>query len=486
MLPRSRSDSAKKLLGWLTCAKRTLKWCEIQGAVSIDFDDGTMSSDLRFQEGCKDLCASLVERRSDDSVALVHSTAKRSEAYLSYDALTEISRYLIEKGHVCIPEVEFDMACLCLIYLSFEHFAFPADQDVIQTAIYQGGYAFADYSSCFWAHHVIAGVRGVVGLASRDVDVLAEAAGVFLDIQWASPKKTLTVPKTLEENLSALKTYDMYGNLCQAIASTKNQLLPTGKGPSDDEPIYLSRAIHALRSELEALTLSPNTTPTQKAALEKFYGLNFFKCHRINCQFYAKGFGTQTQRDHHISKHERAYPCKEEGCPQAMIGCVTAQDLQNHMVEYHGTAIDADLEYPEDEPEPDADMKQNQKNAAVFPCSLCPKRFTRAHNLRSHLRTHKDERPFICNLCGKAFARHNDRRRHESLHSDEKNFVCRGKLQDGGSWGCGRRFGRADTLESHFKSEAGRVCLRPLREEEARDQSCNQINSITWNTVDFA
>ena len=110
--------------------------------------------------------------------------------------------------------------------------------------------------------------------------------------------------------------------------------------------------------------------------------------------------------------------------------------------------------------------KRIQKHPATFQCTLCPKRFTRAYNLRSHLRTHTDERPFVCTVCGKAFARQHDRKRHESLHSGEKKFVCKGDLKAGGQWGCGRRFARADALGRHFRSEAGRICIKPLLDEE--------------------
>ncbi|KAF2809699.1 uncharacterized protein BDZ99DRAFT_388847 [Mytilinidion resinicola] len=119
---------------------------------------------------------------------------------------------------------------------------------------------------------------------------------------------------------------------------------------------------------------------------------------------------------------------------------------------------------------PGSNAKRTQKHPATFQCNLCPKRFTRAYNLRSHLRTHTDERPFVCSVCGKAFARQHDRKRHEGLHSGEKKFVCRGVLKDNGSWGCGRRFARADALGRHFRSEAGRVCIRPLLEEEAQEK----------------
>lgn len=111
-----------------------------------------------------------------------------------------------------------------------------------------------------------------------------------------------------------------------------------------------------------------------------------------------------------------------------------------------------------------------QKHPATFQCTLCPKRFTRAYNLRSHLRTHTDERPFVCTVCSKAFARQHDRKRHEGLHSGEKKFVCKGDLKSGGQWGCGRRFARADALGRHFRSEAGRICIKSLLDEEMNER----------------
>lgn len=130
------------------------------------------------------------------------------------------------------------------------------------------------------------------------------------------------------------------------------------------------------------------------------------------------------------------------------------------------------------------DTKRLQKHPATFQCNLCPKRFTRAYNLRSHLRTHTDERPFVCTVCGKAFARQHDRKRHEGLHSGEKKFICRGDLSHGGHWGCGRRFARADALGRHFRSEAGRVCIKPLLDEESLDRDPN--NPSTYMAVTAA
>lgn len=70
-------NKAKKLLGWMVCAKRRLTWKEIQVAISIDTEDQIVDYDDRhLRTHIHDICGSLVIL-SGDHVSLVHSTAKK-------------------------------------------------------------------------------------------------------------------------------------------------------------------------------------------------------------------------------------------------------------------------------------------------------------------------------------------------------------------------------------------------------------------------
>jgi hypothetical protein len=62
----------------MVCAKRPLKWHEIQGAVSTDTIQQTICFDeRRLRIHIRDLCGSLIDVLSGDRVELVHWTAKK-------------------------------------------------------------------------------------------------------------------------------------------------------------------------------------------------------------------------------------------------------------------------------------------------------------------------------------------------------------------------------------------------------------------------
>ena len=221
-----------------------------------------------------------------------------------------------------------------------------------------------------------------------------------------------------------------------------------------------------VRSHFESMVQSGGLTTTEKQSLEGYYGGNWFKCPRHLCFYFHEGFPTAKNRDQHLNRHDLPFCCSHEGCSRAQTGFSTEKELKAHIKKSHPDLQSLSWRFPKADKTPLQDGRI-QKHPATWQCTLCPRRFTRAYALRSHLRTHTDERPFVCTVCGKAFVRQNDRKRHEDLHGGEKKFTCKGKLKQGGQWGCGRRFVRPDALDRHFRSEAGRICIKPLLDEEA-------------------
>ena len=62
----------------------------------------------------------------------------------------------------------------------------------------------------------------------------------------------------------------------------------------------------------------------------------------------------------------------------------------------------------------------------------------------------------------------------------EKKFICGGELNTapGMRWGCGRRYATTNSLSRHFRSEAGRACVKSLIDEERElMNSVSYINS---------
>jgi hypothetical protein len=70
-------EAAQMLLGWMVCAKRPLRWHEIQGAVSLDTVNQTFEFEQRqLRKHIRELCGSLIDVLPGDRVELVHGTAK--------------------------------------------------------------------------------------------------------------------------------------------------------------------------------------------------------------------------------------------------------------------------------------------------------------------------------------------------------------------------------------------------------------------------
>ena len=355
---------------------------------------------------------------------------------------------------------ERSLALLCVGYLSLPGF----DQDIhhsdIRALVFQGYYCFLEYAFAYWGRHVERTILSQKNNGEEANCELAEAIEVFIDMHWIEPPNMIPTPKSILDTTRNLERRQNLSKIACAVHMTKRQLHAVGKQSPEEQVLSLHRTIERVRSALEECSLSLHNTDV----FEEMYGLDVFRCPRLNCTRFYNGFPTRELRGEHVLKHERSFFCSFPGCHFAILGCSTLKELQKHENEAHGTLdMDDDNDFPELPP---------QKTS--FDCGKCDATFTRKHNLKIHMRSHDapNERKFVCATCGKGFARQGDRTRHQSTHhSEARTFTCGGKLKNGTSWGCGTTFNRADTLSRHYKSEKGRACKLPLEEEEAEIES---------------
>ncbi|KAK8068838.1 hypothetical protein PG994_005454 [Apiospora phragmitis] len=496
-LPAAKED-AFRLLGWLVCAKRPLKWHEIQGMNSINLEARRVDFERQsFIKSPKDLLESLVETRADGSLEFVHLTAKL---------------FLLEEAYVVPSKEEINLASLCVDYLNLTAFIDPPTAE----GVLNGNYGFMDYAVLFWLRHLETGAT--LKTDEEDDELmgqLAESLGVFIEQHWNSPTNALPLAKRHSDKLQHFRTQPYYERLEKVVASTRKQLKHFGNLSPREMALNLDPMVRDVRQVLEKV-VSDELEPAYQQIIKERYGTNLFKCPRFSCQFFTIGFSSAAERDDHISKHERPFHCSHEKCFGHTFGFSSEVQRDKHMREHHLESTIRDEEYPtteeversltndqtatddnrqtqegyvnpeattggaaaaatatmeqpesepESEPEPQYRPRQKRPRQTEFRCEDCDMVFQRRYNLTSHRLTHSPHREHVCSVCQKDFARPGDLKRHVSSHTGDRNFVCRGTLRNGEPWGCGKSFARADTLRKHHESRVGRSCIQARQRE---------------------
>ncbi|KAL4917126.1 hypothetical protein BDW62DRAFT_202121 [Aspergillus aurantiobrunneus] len=175
-----------------------------------------------------------------------------------------------------------------------------------------------------------------------------------------------------------------------------------------------------IRSVLEKLDSKSDDFET----IKRLYGVNRYKCSRVNCDYYHQGFPFFKERNRHSNRHERPFRCNVAGCHMKDICYQQAKELQKHMFYAHHIDTVTDTDEP----------------AYPNPHIYAEKEPDR------HGKNHTNEEPFSCDKYGQRFTRKADRTRHIGIQHGDRKLICAGLLKDGIKWGCNKAFASDSSL----------------------------------------
>ena len=304
---------------------------------------------------------------------------------------------------------EYKLAALCLKYLMFECFDPELPDDSIQQSLMEGCYAFQDYAALHWIDHLEMSIPFLNLGVFDDVDDIGTVINEFYGMYVEGELEADDVSEDLRERCSHLSNTEYFESLISLISHTRQvraaDELMTALG-------NVGKILSKTRLLLEQQHSSVDVASEEKEKLRQYYGDNWNKCPRHACYYFHEGFPDATRRNNHVSRHEKPFCCTELSCPRIHLGFSTERELKKHMNINH--------------PDPAAFAWRSpkvKKPPQKYTCTKCdpPKEYTRAHNLKIHMRTHENKRPYACQFCTKAFVRKYDLQRHmQVLHSREK------------------------------------------------------------------
>lgn len=131
-------DIAKRVLSWITCAKRPLNTLELQHALGVEIGEPKIDpNNLLEIEDMVSACAGLVTiDQESDIIRLVHYT---TQEYFERNWIT------------IFPNAQNGITAVCITYLSFDELGFCETEEEFKNQ--QRTYPLYDYAAKNWGHH---------------------------------------------------------------------------------------------------------------------------------------------------------------------------------------------------------------------------------------------------------------------------------------------------------------------------------------------
>ncbi|KAI1330306.1 WD40 repeat-like protein [Xylariaceae sp. FL0255] len=299
-------QDALNILAWVICAKRLLRWREIQSLFCIDPVIGVVDYEKRrLRVTCKDICGSLVDvyhaadrdnNDAEDIIRIVHDTARE---------------FLTRKSYLDVSLENAKLATFCLDYLTSNPFRSGISQNEIVLQASQGYYGLQDYAVEYWFEHTRQSAQLGVPSDLVQFQKTMDSARRFLDFYSYSDKTDVT-----RDTTSIL------------IDLPEDDIERTSKLDVEFRTALIWQGIETLHDK--------SKYPGVQESFHYLYGAtDTYKCPKPWCKFFTAGFQRAEIRKQHVNQHDLPFRCSVEGCFASQLGFDIALKLQRHCIDHH-------------------------------------------------------------------------------------------------------------------------------------------------------
>ena len=282
---------------------------------------------------------------------------------------------MIKNSVINVGQEEIKIASLCLGYLALPGFEAVLAEPSVEDLLKIGYYAFVDYAACYWTSHLRAGLTR--GVPEQSTGKIIGHLQRFIGSHHRPCDEDFRIPEPTRNLLSCLQKPDLgscdeFENFLQAFVATELQVETYNESAASNNALDIPDIIARIRAILEDMACRESCDDVERKLFIFFYGEAIYKCSRMSCSYFHRGFISATEREAHVRKHNLPYSCSYPGCLRAALGFSSPSELQRHVTQSHEKAQAKGQSFP-----------SKQKTLALQ-CGICQQSFNKPGQLRTH------------------------------------------------------------------------------------------------------
>ena len=354
-MPAEARSRAFRILYWLCVAY--IPVCTEDVADGVALKPGTMrlskkSRSQNLKRDILDICAPIIEQSADNTLMLVHFTAKE---YL-LDIRSGHCRDIPSSPYLDIFQAHHDIAFACVANLIAALCFIPKysgglSEPDLHKIIVRGELGLQKYAHRFWARHVLDYLKFIPSGVSPEMELLKILDELACVRKNESPIDHDPLLQKVLVHVPEIRTLSSWSSVKDVLLKTLLLDAKRKDGGSvfqnydaqkrwdlQEDLTFLSLVDSRVQKTTEELlSLEPDNLPSHIDHKEFHSFVNRFRfpCRILGCFQVFKGIAL---RDTHESTHSLTYQCPE--CDFSTRGFKSRRDLERHVERYHLSAED--------------------------------------------------------------------------------------------------------------------------------------------------